>query len=856
MSPSDSPRIRILHVQPRLPEPLEPLLRIAHNLYWSWSPEAWALFQRLDPALWDNLHHNPIRLLARLPQARLDEAATDGDFLAHMERVRERFRAYRGNGAWFPGAHADVADATVAYFSAEFGITECLPIYSGGLGVLAGDHLKAASDRGVPLVAVGLAYHEGYFRQVLNTDGWQQERYPEVDFVSLPLTLERAEDGEPITVEVPFPARPVVAQVWRAEVGRVPLYLLDTNVPANDEADRAITRRLYGGDSEMRIRQEIVLGIGGLRALAVLDIHPDVCHMNEGHAAFLALERIRRLRAEKGVDFATARAAVQVSNVFTTHTPVPAGFDLFDPSLVQAYFEGYAGELGLTFDEFLALGQAPGNDTRFNMALLAARLATHRNGVSALHGEVSRRMMRSWWPGLPVDEVPVHHVTNGVHMRTWISPEIQGLLDEYVGNHWWEDPADSDTWSGVDRIPDERLWEAHLAAKERLVAFARGRMLATARHHHGSPTERARAREVLRADGLVIGFARRFAAYKRADLLFRDLDRLFRILGDPDRPVQFVFAGKAHPADDPGKEIIKRIVHMASRPEVKGRIVFLEDYDIQVGRHLVQGVDVWLNNPRRPLEASGTSGMKAAANGVLNLSVLDGWWDEGYDPEVGWAIGAPEEYPDDATQDAVEASSLYDLLEREVVPLYYQRDEAGRPREWISRMKASVRQLCWRFNTNRMVTEYADRFYVPAARSGRARLADDLARARDVAAWSQRIRDAWDGVKILEVTQDDGDQLHVGEEVAVRARVQLGDLTPEDVAVELVHGPLDTADRVHASTACELVLRETRDGESVFTGTLVPDRSGLYGYGVRVRPTHEGVAFPDELARVAWAGSE
>ncbi|MEJ2738084.1 MAG: alpha-glucan family phosphorylase, partial [Anaerolineae bacterium] len=634
---------------PSLPAPLEPLRELASNLRWAWNHETIELFRRLDSDLWETTGHNPLLMLGTIDQGTLEAAASDEGFLAQLARIDLELEVYKdGASTWFQRAHGPVQAPLVAYFSAEFGVTECLSIFAGGLGVLAGDHLKSASDLGVPLIGVGLLYQQGYFRQYLNEAGWQQEAYEDNDFHNLPLTLQRRPDGTPVTVEIPHPGRKVIAQVWRAQVGRVPLYLLDTNIPGNRPQDRDITDQLYGGDREMRIKQEMVLGIGGYRALEALGLEPTVYHMNEGHSAFLALERIRRLMETRGLPLADAREAASAGLVFTTHTPVKAGHDYFSPDLMNRYFADYARALGLSRQDFLALGRRnPANDgEEFCMTILALRLAAYSNGVSRLHGQVSRRMWQGLWPGVPEDEIPIGHVTNGVHFQSWISREMKELYDRYLGPRWREELADQTVWQQADHIAAEELWRTHERRRERLVAFCRRRLRDQLRRRGAPQAAIEAADEVLDPEALTIGFARRFATYKRATLLLSDRERLARILNDPDRPVQIIFAGKAHPRDDAGKELIRQIVELARQEAFRRRLVFLEDYDMAVARYLVQGVDVWLNTPLRLQEASGTSGMKATANGVLNLSVLDGWWDEAYRPEVGWAIGRKETYPD------------------------------------------------------------------------------------------------------------------------------------------------------------------------------------------------------------------
>ncbi|MFB0547037.1 MAG: alpha-glucan family phosphorylase, partial [Anaerolineae bacterium] len=724
--------IRTFTVVPSLPSELESLRELAYNLHWSWDHESINLFRRLDRSLWEETNHNPVLMLGTIRQSQLQAAAADRGFLAHLERAYERHQRYLGQSTWYdrcipqrPGGRC------IAYFSAEFAIAECIPVYSGGLGILAGDHLKSASDLGLPMVGVGLLYQEGYFRQYLSSDGWQQESYPINDLYNMPIQLRKDENGDPLIISVDFPGRQVKAQVWQADVGRVPLFLFDTNISQNSREDQDITDELYGGDLELRIQQEIILGIGGIRVLDAIGLCPTVCHMNEGHSAFLAIERIRTMMEKHNLSFAEAREATATGNVFTTHTPVPAGIDIFPPHLIDKYFGHYYESLGITRHEFLALGRNNPYDEGegFNMAILAIHLANYTNGVSRLHGQVARSMWQNLWPGVPQDEVPINHITNGVHVPSWVSRDLAELYDGYLGPNWREDPADQTVWQGVNNIPDGELWRTHERRRERLVAVARQKLVKQLEKRGAPLAEIAQAVEALDPKALTIGFARRFAAYKRATLIFHDVERLARIANHPERPVQFIFAGKAHPRDTAGKELIRHIVHMARREEFRQRIVFLEDYDMSLARYLLQGTDVWLNNPRRPREASGTSGMKAAANGAINLSILDGWWDEAYTPDVGWAIGRGEVYDDQGFQDAVESRALYDLLEKEVAPLFYDQGAGGLPRKWIARMKASMTAICPNFNTNRMVLQYMEEAYGPATERFHRLAQDDMAGA-------------------------------------------------------------------------------------------------------------------------------
>lgn len=847
--------MRTFTVLPHLPERLQALQKLAYNMWWCWNHEAVSLFCRIDYDLFQQLENSPVKLLSAIDQSRLEELLRDDGFLAHMDRVEEKLNHYMSSPTWFQETYGDEAHARVAYFSAEFGIHESVPVYSGGLGVLAGDHLKAASDLGIPLMGVGLMYREGYFRQYLNVDGWQQERYPENDFFNLPLIPETRPDGSPLTVSVTFPGREVWARIWRIQVGRVPLYLLDTNIPKNNAEDRGITAQLYGGDSDMRIRQEMILGIGGVRALKALGKPPTVCHMNEGHSAFLGVERIRALMEEHRLDFAAAREAVAAGNCFTTHTPVPAGNDVFAPQAIQHYFGSYLPQLKIDWNEFLGLGRQNPRDAgeAFCMTVLAIRLANSTNGVSKLHGQVSRKMWRNIWPELPEAEIPISSITNGVHTRSWLAPEMTQLYDRYLGIQWEERPTDHSIWKRVDHIPDAELWRTHERRRERLVAFARGRLKNQLKRRGAPPAEIARAEEVLDPEALTLGFARRFATYKRGTLIFKNLERLSAILNNKDRPVQIVFAGKAHPRDHGGKELIAEIQHVARRPEFRRKIVFVEDYDINVARYLVQGIDVWLNNPRRPLEASGTSGMKVCCNGGLNLSVLDGWWVEGYTQDNGWAIGAGEEYTDLPYQDEVESRAIYDLLEQEIVPLYYTRSSDGVPRGWLKLMKRAMSTVCPFFNTNRMVQEYVEKCYWPSAERYNLLAAENLKKAQALSQWRRNVSRGWQQVRVESVEAKGADPMHVGAELEIKAKVNLGGFSPNDVEVQLFHGIVDSLGDIPAPRTVTMSHNGAHDGNSwVFSGTIPCRTSGQHGFSVRVLPKHSDLNNPFEPGLITW----
>jgi glycogen phosphorylase len=847
-------RFKTFTVVPYLPERLSALRIVAYNLWWCWHHEAIALFRRIDDELFETLEHSPVKLLGAIDQSRLIALCHDAGFIAHLDRVERALVDYMTAPTWFQQTYHD-PHFRIAYFSAEFGIHESVPIYSGGLGVLAGDHLKSASDLGLPLTGVSLMYRQGYFRQYLNLDGWQQELYPENDFYNLPLISEQGADGQPLMVSVAFPGREVYARVWRLQVGRVSLFLLDTNVPRNRPEDREITAQLYGGDQEMRIKQEMILGIGGYRALRALNQTPTVCHMNEGHSAFLALERIRYLMGQSNLSFQEAQEVIAAGNAFTTHTPVPAGNDRFPPHLIEHYLNWYTSAFKVSMKEIMALGRENPSDNNefFCMTVLALKLANTSNGVSKLHGKVSRKMWRNLWPELPETEIPVTAIVNGIHLGGWMSQEIHHLLERYLGVAFTEKPSDPKVWQRVESIPDAEMWRAHERNREQLVVYARRKLKAQLQRRGASIHEIAKADEVLDPETLTIGFARRSATYKRGTLIFRDLDRLNKILNSKDRPVQLLFAGKAHPHDKAGKELIQRMAQVAKMPEYRRRIVFLEDYDINVARHLVHGVDVWLNNPRRPLEASGTSGMKVTANGGLHWSILDGWWAEGYDQENGFAIGAGEEYTDLAYQDEVESRALYEALEKEIVPLYYNRSEDGVPRGWMRVVKKSMMTLSPVFNTNRMVEQYMRNCYWPSRERYLQLTADNLQPAKQLAEWRAKVQRHWPQVRVDKMDASGVDRITVGREVTVKAMVNLGGLAPEDVEVQLYHGTVDSLGAIPAPETT--VMEDGKPGDNsrhAYQGTFTCRSAGQYGYVVRIMPKHQLLGSVFTTGLVSW----
>jgi starch phosphorylase len=838
-------------VKPRIPEVLAPLEEMAHNLWLSWNFDAIMLFIRLDYETWSHSGQNPAKMLGMVPQERFDALAADDSYLAALKDVHGRFQAYKKGQTWYKGGHDDA----VAYFSMEYGMDTSLPIYSGGLGILSGDHMKTSSDLGLPLVGVGLLYRQGYFRQYLNADGFQQEEYPENDWYNMP--VYRCEDakGDPIKISVDMASELVVAQVWQVKVGRSSLYLLDTNIDENTPANRLITATLYGGDKELRIRQEILLGIGGIRALRAVSVNPAVAHMNEGHSAFLALERIREIMAWKGFSFNQAAQAVWPTTVFTTHTPVPAGNERFGIDLMDKYFRGWAHDLGLDWKSFLALGrERPDDDAEpFCMTILALKLSAYANGVARLHGQVSREMWQGLWPGLPKVEVPIGHVTNGVHPRSWISNPMLELLDRYFGPRFAEDPTNLAIWDRIDRISDEELWRTHERRRERLVAFARDRLRLQMKRMGISEKGLVRANDALSPYALTISFARRFATYKRGNLLLTDPDRLLRLLSDQHRPIQIIFAGKAHPHDMPGKEIIKQLVHFSRRDDVQSRIVFLENYDMTMARYLTSGSDVWLNTPRRPLEASGTSGMKAGLNGVLNCSVLDGWWDEGYDPELGWAIGKGEEYSDTELQDEIESKALYDLLEREIVPTFYERGRDGLPRDWIRMMKNSIRDTGKHFCTHRMLMEYAELYYKPALANARKLQAGKLEAARAVGDYLDLARHEWQHLAVEHLHSTARPVMERGDRISIEARVRLGTLKPSQVRVELYYGSLSSTGEICNPLRVEMRDTGSQGGAHEYAVEISCDSTGQQGYAVRILPRHDDLVHPYIPGLVRWA---
>src|SRR3954454_3243086 len=840
-----------LEVNPRIPKRLARLEELASNLWYSWDRPTRALFARLNPPLWDALAHSPKGMLKRIDEQRLLDAAADPAFLDSMSRVLGSFDTYLAQAPFSQNGGGFRPGDRLAYFCAEFGVHESLPIYSGGLGILAGDHCKAASDFQLPFVAVGLMYRQGYFTQTIDGDGRQRAEYYDSDFEDLPIDAVKRKDGADLTVELALPSRKLLVKVWQARIGHASLYLLDTDLPENAERERDIVHRLYGGDRTTRLEQEIVLGVGGMRALAALGFKPTVWHINEGHAVFLVLERVRALVAE-GLGVEAAIEVVASNTVFTTHTPVPAGHDQFSDATVVPYLKSLFVELG-TPDKVAALARPPaGGD--FNMTALAIRGSRHHNGVSRIHGSVSQDLLKDFWPQVSAEENPVGYVTNGVHVPTFLAPEWSEVLDRFLGVGWMHRLGYPGIWEKIRDIPDHIFWSVRQDIKARMLHMVRHRLMIQHTRNHGSKSHLERLlryADPTKPNVLTIGFGRRFATYKRATLLFNDLDNFRRIVGDKDQPVVFLFAGKAHPADEPGQELIRTLVHMSSQEEFQGRLLFLEGYDLHIARRLVSGVDVWLNNPVHPLEASGTSGMKAGMNGVINLSILDGWWDEGYDGQNGWAIKPASPQLDQHRRDREEARTLYELLQDSVAPLYYKRMEGGYSAEWIRIAKRSMASLLPRYDASRMLGEYVSKFYLPAVRQGHRYTANGHEAAKTMAAWKARVRAAWPGLTIRRLDQFKR-RIPFGETLPIEVAIKLNGLTNVDVCVELLlsrslreAAPIEHSHELVAAGGME-------GGEERFRIDLKPGLAGRLEYRVRVFPRHELLTHPFEMGLSTW----
>ncbi|KJS30650.1 MAG: alpha-glucan phosphorylase [Desulfatitalea sp. BRH_c12] len=825
-------------VFPRLPGSLSFLGVLSRNLWWSWKPDAIELFRRVDPRLWEASGRNPIVFATQVSQERLQKLSRDDSFLAHLDRVRQQFKE-RVLATPDIGENPYGSGTRIAYFSMEFGIHESLPLFAGGLGVLAGDHLKSSSHMGLPMAAVGLLYRQGYFQQLLDPNGWQQETYPETDLYTLPLVRVKDNTGADLRIRVSGPAGDILADVWKIMIGRIPLFLLDTNVMDNPPAIRDITARLYNSEPGIRLAQEVLLGIGGMQALTAMGIEPTVCHMNEGHSTFANVERIALFMERHGVDLPTALEIVARTSVFTTHTPVAAGHDEFPTDMVRPYIKPLAKRLMISEDEVLAWGRTGNAEPQgpFSMFILGLRLSQYCNGVSRLHGRVARRMWSHVWPERSEEDIPISHVTNGVHISSFIAPDIVMLFERYLGPEWHYTSRKLENVERIDEIYDEELWRAHEMNRTRLISKVR-ELLVKQYSRRNAPTSVVKAAEnALDPEVLTIGFARRFATYKRANLILRDPERLKAILTSKDRPVQIIFAGKAHPQDNEGKELIRNIIQFTRQHNVADHIAFLEDYDMGIARHLVQGVDVWLNTPRRPLEACGTSGMKAAINGALNLSILDGWWDEGYHPDRGWSLGGREEMADPAYQDAVEVQALYNILENDVIPCFYDRASGNMPTEWLAKMKASMRMAMAEFCSHRMVHDYQQRFYLPAVQRQRELLEADAAEATRLSVLHKRLVDLWKEIRVGVPERDHEGPFQVEDTFGVSSIVHLGLLKPSEVTVELYYGRMKRMTELITGQTQEMTMAEDRgDGSYLYRCTVTCRESGRYGFTVRVVP--------------------
>jgi len=845
-----------LEVRPRIPQRLERLKELANDLLYSWDRQVRGLFYRLDPDLWESCRHNPKVFLRRVSQQRLEEAAEDRIFMEDYNRVLSSYDTYHQEQIHSGIKRIlDPKHDLVAYFCAEFGFHESLPIYSGGLGILAGDHCKAASDLGIPFVAVGMLYRQGYFTQTIDGHGNQITHYTPTNFEDLPISPALNAKGEEVRVQVDLPGRPVTIKVWKVKAGHITLYLLDTDLPENSPPDRSITYQLYGGDINTRIQQEIVLGIGGVRALRALGLHPTVWHINEGHSAFQILERCRERVQNQGLDFASALELVAAGTVFTTHTPVPAGHDIFHHSLISSYFSDYIKDLGIEMAEFLQLGASPGNEGGFNQTALALRGSRFHNGVSRIHGDVASRMEGYIWPQIPHEENPIRYVTNGVHVPTFLAREWANMFDMRFGGEWRNELLHEEYWHRIDDIPDHSYWSLRQSLKSELLEDVRRRAVLQHRRNGCSEAQIERLTRYLsphETDILTFGFARRFATYKRATLLFTDPARLARLLNDPQRPVILIFAGKAHPHDLPGQHLIQVIYDFSRRPEFEGKIILLEGYDLALARKLVTGVDVWINNPEYPLEASGTSGQKAGINGVINLSVLDGWWGEGYNGENGWAITPHGPQYDASYRNREEAQELLDILEKQVIPLYYGRNSHGYSENWVKMSKASMKSIMPRFNSQRMVMDYVTSFYGPATRQRSTLLENGAAPARELAEWKRKVARTWPGVRVR-LLNEAPQEIMSGTTLPIRVAAYLNELSAEDVVVECLVGTETENEEFAVHDRFILTaIGQNENGETLFHLDLSPSLPGLQYYKLRIYPYHRLLSHPFETGCMLW----
>ena len=843
-------------VNPQLPKSIEKLGEISENLWWSWNTEFLKIFKEIDIDLWEQCNKNPVKFLRLVDQEKLERASTDPEILKNYRINVDNFESYmKSRTTWFSKQYPENKDDVIAYFSAEYGLDETLPIYAGGLGILSGDHLKSASDLGLPIVAIGLLYKNGYFNQKINRNGEQVSEYYNVEMDNLPIKPLKDENGEDVIVNIKLQKDKLYIKVWKICVGRVNLYLLDTDIPENKEEYRGITLKLYGGNQEMRIRQEMVLGIGGVKVLQELGINPKVYHMNEGHSSFLVLEAIKQTIKQKQVSFDIAKDIVTAKTVFTTHTPVPAGNDIFPIELVEKYFDGYWKDLGITKEQFLELGMKPRDEIKnsFNMGILALKIAGKKNGVSRLHESVSRELFSDVWPDIAPQESPITYVTNGVHTCSWLAPNLKELYNKYLEPYWQDRIYSDETWKKIDKIPDEELWEAHKQRKVKLLKLVRDNVTSRLKNngvHYETIREIVSG---LNPDALTIGFARRFATYKRATLIFKDLERITQILNDTNRPVQIIFAGKAHPADKEGQDLIKYIHEISLMPQFKGKIFLLENYNINVARHLVSGVDVWLNNPRRPMEASGTSGEKAAVNGIVNFSILDGWWAEGYNTKNGWSIGTNQEYYSYEEQDLADSESIYRTLEDKIIPAYYNKNEKSISETWIRLMKNSIMSTGGKYSTARMLVDYTEKLYMPLLNLTN-KYFSSLENVTEYNRIKQELYANWNDIKITQENNADNITVDAGNKIKVSCKVELPNIDKDYIQTECYYGKILENGIVEDINIMPMDLVEENNETKTYTyeAKIEMKTGGNYGYTFRVMPKHPMLLDPENLNLVKW----
>ncbi len=843
-------------VNPQLPKRIGRITEIANNLWWSWNTEFLRLFKMIDIDLWERCNKNPVKFLKLVAQEKLENASRDLAFVKEYDKIVSNFDAYMGSkNTWFNSKYPDNRNDLIAYFSAEYGLDQTIAIYSGGLGILSGDHLKSASDLGIPLVAVGLLYKNGYFNQIIDRYGMQRPEYRDLDLYDLPINPVKDVDGNDLMLYIKFPKRRIYLKVWEINVGRIKLYLMDSDIDINNDEDRDTTARLYGGDQEMRIRQEIILGMGGVNLLRRLGLNPTVYHMNEGHSAFLNLELIKNTIKEKQVSFNVARDIASSKTVFTTHTPVPAGNDIFPTGLVEKYFKDFWPRLGLTREEFLKLGMKPceGLEPGFNMGIFALKIAGKKNGVSKLHGEVSRELFADVWPHIAPSESPITYVTNGVHTCTWLAPKLKELYNKYLIPYWQDNIHENSVWEKIRTIPDDKLWEIHLERKVKLLALVKENVTKRLRREGVSYDEINEMTSKLNPNALTIGFARRFATYKRATLIFKDLERITQILNDENRPLQLIFAGKAHPADREGAELIKYIHEISMKPQFKGKIFILENYNIEISRYMVSGVDVWLNNPRRPMEASGTSGQKASVNGVVNFSVLDGWWAEGYNQKNGWSIGTNKEYSSYEEQDIADSDSIYYTLENKIIPTYYNKDKNGISRTWMEYMKNSIISTGGQYSTARMLVDYTNKLYMPLCNLTK-KYYSDLNRVTEFDAWKANMYSNWKDIQIEQVENNaDNITVDAGAEIEVRCAVTLPNIEPESVRVEVYYGKFLENGTVQDVQIIPMRMEGKEENRKYYyVAKIKLTTGGNYGYSFRVMPQNEMILDSENMDLVKW----